>query len=107
MFCAFEGLPKILRLYGRGEVREPGDAGYDELRPSFPDLPGERAIIEVSVGRIADSCGFGVPRMDLVGPRDKLLTSAERKGPEKMAEYRALKNTRSIDGFPGLGPKHP
>jgi len=28
MFCAFEGLPKILRLYGRGEVREPGDAGY-------------------------------------------------------------------------------
>jgi hypothetical protein len=48
-----------------------------------------------------------VPRLDLVGPRDKLLTSAERKGPEKMAEYRALKNTRSINGLPGLGPKHP
>ena len=88
-------------------MREPGDAGYDELRPSFPDLPGERVIIEVSVGRIADSCGFGVPRMDLVGPRDKLLTSTERKGPEKMAKYRALKNTQSIDGLPGLGPKHP
>jgi hypothetical protein len=104
MFCAFEGLPKILRLYGRGEVREPGDAGYDELRPNFPDLPAERAIIDVSVDRIADSCGFGVPRMDFVGARDKLLTSAERKGPEKMAEYRALKNTRSIDGLPGLDP---
>jgi hypothetical protein len=26
MFCAFEGLPRILRLYGRGEVIEPGDA---------------------------------------------------------------------------------
>ena len=107
MFCAFEGLPKILRLYGRGEVREPGDAGYDELRPSFPDLPGERAIIDVAVGRIADSCGFGVPRMELVGSRDKLLASAERKGAEKIAEYRALKNTQSIDGLPGLGPKRP
>jgi len=104
MFCAFEGLPKILRLYGRGEVREPGDAGYEDLRPHFPDIPGERAIIDVSVSRIADSCGFGVPRMDLVGPRDKLLASAERKGPEKMAEYRKLKNTRSTDGLPGLDP---
>jgi Pyridoxamine 5'-phosphate oxidase len=105
MFCAFEGLPKILRLYGKGEVREPGDAGYEELRSRFPDLPGERAIIDVSVGRVADSCGFGVPRMDLVGPRDKLLTSAERKGPEKVAEYQALKNTQSIDGLPGLDPE--
>jgi Pyridoxamine 5'-phosphate oxidase len=102
MFCAFEGLPKILRLYGRGEVLEPGDEEFERLRPRFPDLPGERAIIDVSLGRVSDSCGFGVPRMDLVGPRDKLLTSAQRKGPEKMAEYRALKNTRSIDRLPGL-----
>lgn len=104
MFCAFEGLPDILRLYGRGEVLEPGDEEFDELRPRFPDLPGERAIIDVSVHRVASSCGFGVPLMDYVGPRDKLLTSAERKGPEKIAEYRALKNTRSIDGLPGLDP---
>jgi hypothetical protein len=107
MFCAFEELPKILRLYGQGEVRELDDAGYDELRPSFPDVPGERAIIDVSVGRVADSCGYGVPRMDLVAQREQLLTSAERKGPEKMAEYRKRKNTRSIDDLPGLGLKHP
>ena len=104
MFCAFEGLPKILRLYGRGEVREPGDEEFEKLRPLFPALPGERALIDVSVDRIADSCGFGVPRMDYVGPRDKLLTSAERKGPEKLAEYRILKNSQSIDGLPGLDP---
>ena len=107
MFCAFEGLPKILRLYGQGEVREPGGAGYEELRSRFPDVPGERAIIDVSVGRIADSCGYGVPRMDLVGARDQLLLSAERKGPEKLAEYRKRKNTRSIDDLPGLGLKLP
>jgi hypothetical protein len=57
---------------------------------------------EARVHRVASSCGFGVPRMDYVGPRDKLLVSAERKGPEKMAEYRKLKNARSIDGLPGL-----
>ena len=30
MFCAFEGAPLILRLYGRGRVVEPGDAEWDE-----------------------------------------------------------------------------
>ncbi len=104
IFCAFEGLPDILRLYGRGEVLEPDDEGYEELRPRFPDLPGERAIIDVAVHRVASSCGFGVPRMDLVGPRDQLPTSAKRKGPKKMSEYRKLKNSQSIDGLPGLHP---
>jgi len=106
MFCAFAGAPEIVRLYGRGEVREPGDGAYTELRPRFPDLPGERAIVDVAVGRVATSCGFGVPRMDLVGPREQLLTFAGRKGPEKMADYRARKNARSIDGLPGLDPLH-
>lgn len=107
MFCAFEGLPDILRLYGRGEVLELGNKKFDELRPHFPDLPGERAIIDVSVHRVASSCGFGVPLMDYVGPRDKMVTVAERKGPEKLVEYRALKNVRSIDGLSGLNPARP
>ena len=47
---------------------------------------------------------FRRPAHGLRRPRDKLLTSAERKGPEKMAEYRVLKNTQSIDGLPGLDP---
>ena len=83
MFCAFEGLPNVLRLYGRGRVLEPGDGEFDGLHYHFPDLPGGRAIIDVSVHRVASSCGFGVPRMDLVGSRDKLLTSAERKAPRR------------------------
>jgi hypothetical protein len=107
MFCAFEGLSKILRLYGEGEVHEPGDTAYDRLRHHFPDLPGERTIIGVSVVRIVDSCRFGVPRTDFTGPRDQLLTFAERKGPEKLPEYRTLKNSESIDGLPGLEPVRP
>jgi hypothetical protein len=102
MFCAFEGPAQIVRLYGHGRVHEPGGGGYEELRSGFPDLPGERAIIDVAVHRVASSCGYGVPRMELLGPREQLLSSAERKGPEKMAEYRARKNAKSIDGLPGL-----
>ncbi len=102
MFCAFDGQPRILRLHGHGRVHELGDEAYEELHPHFPELPGERAIVDVGVSRVASSCGFGVPRMELLGAREQLVASAERKGPEKMAEYRASKNTLSIDGLPGL-----
>ena len=104
MFCAFDDPPQIIRLHGHGRVREPGDAEFEELRPLFADLPGERAIIDVAVERVASSCGYGVPRMELVGPRERLLDSARRKGPEKMAEYRSRRNAQSIDGLPGLDP---
>src|ERR671916_3543271 len=104
MFCAFEGLPNVLRLYGRGRVYEPGDDAHEELRPRLPDLPGARAIIDVAVERVSSSCGFGVPLMDLVGPREQLVESARRKGEAKIAAYRARKNAESIDGLPGLEP---
>ena len=105
MFCAFSGPPKIIRLYGRGRVHElAGGAGdaYAELRPRFPKLPGERAIVEVEVDRVANSCGFGVPLMELVGERKQLGLFAERKGAEGMAAYREEENAQSIDGLPGL-----
>ena len=104
MFCAFDGPARIVRLYGRGAVHEPGDDAHDELGPRFPDLPGARAIVDVAVDRVSSSCGFGVPLMDLVGPRDELVESAERKGEEKMAAYRARKKVASIYGLPGVVP---
>lgn len=104
MFCAFDGSPRIIRLYGRGRVHEPGDDAHDELRSYFPDLPGARAIIDVAVDRVSTSCGFGVPLMEFVEYRDDLVESARRKGETKMEAYRARKNTESIDGLPGLEP---
>ena len=104
MFCAFDGSPKVVRLYGLGKVHEPGDDVHDELRPRFPGLPGARAFIDVAVDRVSSSCGFGVPLMEFVGPRTELVESAERKGESKMAAYRARKNVESIDGLPGLEP---
>lgn len=101
MFCAFEGSARIVRLYGHGTVHEPRDPLYDELRPRFPDLPGERAIIDVEVARVSTSCGFGVPLMDFVGLREDLPDFAGNLGEEKMAAYRGKHNAESIDGLPG------
>ncbi|HET7479406.1 MAG TPA: pyridoxamine 5'-phosphate oxidase family protein [Rubrobacteraceae bacterium] len=102
MFCAFEDSPRIVRLYGRGRVHEPGDDAHGELRSHFPDLPGARAIIDVTVDRVSTSCGFGVPLMEFMGHRDELIESARRKGETMMEAYRARKNAESIDGLPGL-----
>ncbi|HEV3049998.1 MAG TPA: pyridoxamine 5'-phosphate oxidase family protein [Longimicrobium sp.] len=100
MFCAFGGPPRILRLYGRGATVLPGDAGWDDLRPRFPDHPGVRQIITVDVHRVQTSCGFAVPRMEVVGDRDTLHRWALNKGEAGLANYRQQKNARSIDGLP-------
>jgi len=104
MFCAFDDPPRVVRIHGRGTVRESGDAVHEELSSRLPDLPGARAIIDVAVERVSSSCGFGVPLMAFVGPRGQLVGSARRKGEEQMAAYRARKNAHSIDGLPGLKP---
>lgn len=102
MFCGFTGPPRILRLFGTGDVIVPGDEEWDDLAARFPDLPGARAVIRLAIERIATSCGYAVPVMDLVGPRDTLLQWAERKGATELTSYRAEKNSVSIDGLPGL-----
>src|SRR5262245_57044477 len=61
MLCAFQGAPRIVRLHGRGSVVEPQDPEFMSLRSLFPTEPTGRAIIRISIERIADSCGFGVP----------------------------------------------
>jgi hypothetical protein len=101
MFCAFDGPPKVLRLYGRGTVIEPGEAGFQEWRSHFPDLPGIRSVVVVALERIADSCGYGVPRYRYEGERTQLIDWARRKGPSGLAQYRANNNAQSIDGLPG------
>jgi hypothetical protein len=44
MFCAFEGWPIILRLYGKARVLHQADAQWDEYIPLFPVTPGSRQI---------------------------------------------------------------
>ena len=102
MFCAFEGAPKILRLYGRGEVIEAGEPEFEELRALFPPQEGTRSVIRVELTRIADSCGYAVPTMSYDSDRDVLAKWTRKQGPEGIVAYRAETNGRSIDGLPGL-----
>jgi hypothetical protein len=102
MFCSYDTRPKIVRLHGHGTVAMPGTSAYDEVVGLHPPHPSTRAVVVVDVERISDSCGFGVPVMDVVTERDLLRLGAERRGPEGLAAYRAEKNAVSIDGLPGL-----
>jgi hypothetical protein len=102
MFCSFDHRPRIVRLHGRGLVVTPGQQLYEEVVALHPAHPGTRAVIAVDVERVSDSCGYGVPMMDLTGERDLLRLNADKRGPDGMAAYRREKNALSIDGLPGL-----
>jgi len=102
MFCSFDEKPNIVRLYGRGRTVLPDEPGFADLHQRFPELAGTRAVIVLDVERVSASCGYAVPRMDLVGVRPTLDDWAERKGPDALVDYRAEKNAASIDGLPAL-----
>lgn len=104
MFMALDGPPGIVRLHGRGEVLPKDTAEFAALARRFPDLPGARAVIRARLVRISDSCGFAVPRFEFVAERDTLTRWAETRGPNDLQAYRRRKNTRSLDGLPGIAP---
>jgi hypothetical protein len=102
MFCAFEGPPLILRLYGRGEVLEPDNADFGSINQRFARDLGVRSIIRVGLTRIQDSCGFGVPLYKFAEPRGTLLKWAKNKGEQELVKFRREHNVRSIDGLLAL-----
>jgi Pyridoxamine 5'-phosphate oxidase len=102
MFCEFETAPLIVRLHGRGEVVEPHHPEFEALNGQFPPGVAVRSIIRVTLGRISDSCGFGVPVYKFVNERRQLVTWAERKGVDGVQSYKLQYNRRSIDGLPGV-----
>ena len=103
MFCAFEGDPLILRLYGEGRAHQYGTSEFEALRCHFPEIDVPvRGIIEVSLTRVQRSCGWAVPNYAYAGDRDVLLKhNAKRTQAEYMAR-RIAANASSIDGLPGL-----
>jgi Pyridoxamine 5'-phosphate oxidase len=103
MFCALDEPPNILRLYGRGISLPRGSGDYAVLLASAfagEELLGARQIVRIDVDLVQTSCGYGVPLFEYVGERDTLQRWAERKGDTGLAEYRRLKNARSLDGLP-------
>ncbi|MDQ3050993.1 MAG: pyridoxamine 5'-phosphate oxidase family protein [Bacteroidota bacterium] len=102
MFCAFNGPPKIIRLYGEGEILIPGEQKFENYCSEFPSRTGTRAIILIHLTRIQDSCGYGVPLYEFVSDREVLTKWADVKGEQGVLEYQKTKNVQSIDGLPGL-----
>ncbi len=100
MFCAFEGAPNILRLYGIGRTVLPDAAEWAELSQHFTLYPGARQIIVAEIDRVQTSCGYAVPLMDYVSERETLIKWAETKGENGLETYRQQKNVRSIDALP-------
>ncbi len=102
MWCSFGSTPRILRAYGRGEHLLPQHPHFAELASLFPEFRAVRSIIRVGVDRMADSCGFGVPEMELIGQRNRLIEWAGGRSDEDLEAYKAEKNALSIDGLPAL-----
>jgi len=100
MFCAYDGPPNILRLYGNGHAVLPGDAEWEELSSHFTLQLSTRQIIVADLYEVRKSCGFGVPLYEYLGERDHAQKWAESKGAEGLEAYKQEKNLISLDNLP-------
>lgn len=100
MFCAFEGAPLILRLYGQGQSLMRGTPEYRAMLGHFEEIPGARQIVHLAVDLVQASCGMGVPLFDYKDDRRGLARQWQET--EHLRRYWRLKNRESIDGLPTL-----
>lgn len=100
MFCAFDGPPLVLRVYGTATVVHPRDPEWRELLSLFPPLPGARQMFDVAIDLVQTSCGMAVPYLSYAGDRELLNEWADKKGEEGLRQYQEEKNQVSLDGIP-------
>lgn len=103
LFCAFDGPPKLVRLYGKGTVHERDTPEFEALKAHFPDYLSARSIIKVELTRISDSCGYTVPLYEFKEDRDTMKKWVDNKGADALVKYREEKNKISLDGLPSFG----
>lgn len=103
MFCAFEGPPMILRLYGRGASLVRGTPEYEALLAAHYDGQAPvnaRQIVRLDADLVQTSCGYSVPLFSFDENRTVLDEWAERKGAQGIDDYIATRNETSMDGLP-------
>ncbi|HEY4799783.1 MAG TPA: pyridoxamine 5'-phosphate oxidase family protein [Bacteroidia bacterium] len=100
MFCSFDDKPNILRLYGHARSIYSKDADWPNLIQLFPDFPGTRQLIDMTIDYVQNSCGMSIPILKFEKERDELVNWAEKMGETKINEYQQEKNKVSIDGKP-------
>ena len=109
MFCSFEKRPTIVRLHGCGRTVLPGDPDFEAMLAGFGEAAEARraylrAVVVVDVARVADACGYAVPRMELVEERGTMDAVWRTRDDDRIAAYQAQNNAASLDGLPGLAP---
>jgi len=100
MMCSFEGVPNILRIYGKGKAIHPKDADWKNVVRLFPETPGTRQIFDIKVESAQTSCGMSIPFFDYKGEREQLNDWAKEKGEDGIEQYWEDRNLTSIDGKP-------
>lgn len=94
-----EGLPNIVRLYGKGTVYERGtDEHFDQKWQEVHDgerVPiGGRAIIDIAVHTCSTSCGYSMPIYEFKRKRtvlDEAMSRYEKLSPEQLAKAKGGK----------------
>lgn len=99
MFCAFEGKPLILRLYGHAKIYHERDDEFHDHIGLFDQNTGSRQIIVMHVDMVQSSCGYSIPFMDFKEERGMLNSWSKKQGKARIENYWQEKNTKSIDGF--------
>ncbi|WP_127754034.1 pyridoxamine 5'-phosphate oxidase family protein [Devosia sp. 1566] len=103
MFCAVDGPPLILRLYGQGRVIHRESEEYATLLAEQfgGEAPlGARQMVRLEVELVQSSCGYGVPLFDYREERPQMDSWARAKGVDGIEDYWREKNQVSQDGFP-------
>jgi hypothetical protein len=100
MFCSFEKVPNILRLYGKGREIKPKDTNWNAFISLFPETPGTRQIFEITIETAQTSCGMSIPFFKFKGERNDLNNWALKQGTKGIENYWEDKNQSSIDGLP-------
>ncbi|MFM9944725.1 MAG: pyridoxamine 5'-phosphate oxidase family protein [Bacteroidia bacterium] len=100
MFCSFDKVPNILRLYGQGYTVLPDDKEWPELSKNFTIYPSTRQIIVADITKVQTSCGYGIPIYEYLGEREIHFDWAEKKGEEGLKHYVQDNNLVSLDGLP-------
>ncbi|ORX89606.1 hypothetical protein K493DRAFT_232930 [Basidiobolus meristosporus CBS 931.73] len=108
MFTAFEGAPRVLRLWSLAKVHLIGTPEFEALlKAHFADSElagkkGLRSIVVAEVFKVGTSCGFGVPFFDYKEPRNTLIDYWGKRSNEEIRKYWVEHNSTSIDGLPGI-----
>jgi len=106
LFQAFEGPPRICRLFGTGSFHEYGSEEYSKYIPDESRHPSSRAVIVVDIHKVGTSCGYSVPFYQFLSHRTQLLDHfGERElsyTDTPMKKFWVVYNSQSIDGLPGM-----